>query len=191
MIKFYVNRELSDLLDIRLSKWKRWSREFLPPDPLGGMQSGYARQYTPDQAFTVYMGGHLVSALNFSIAEVKQILEDLTPWLRKQNILGQTNGSLHQGKRNRGGVDSRVYIFRRLSKDNTGVAFAYIERTRLYEEAYEQHGAHVRREVYRERSISAAVSGETVAAADNLEKIDSRIFYVTHLYDRFAKKLVG
>ncbi|MBW2491912.1 MAG: hypothetical protein JRE65_12275, partial [Deltaproteobacteria bacterium] len=54
MIKFFTNRELSDSLDIKLTKWKRWSREFLPPDPLGGMQSGYARQYHPDQAFTVF-----------------------------------------------------------------------------------------------------------------------------------------
>ena len=46
MIRFYLNRELSDRLGIRLSRWKRWSREFLPPDPLGGLQSGFARQYS-------------------------------------------------------------------------------------------------------------------------------------------------
>ena len=51
MIKFYTNRELSEKLSIGLSKWKRWSREFLPPDPLGGLQSGYARQYTQDPEF--------------------------------------------------------------------------------------------------------------------------------------------
>ena len=67
MIKFFTNRELSDKLGIKLAKWKRWSREFLPPDPLGGMQSGYARQYNPDQAFTVFLGGHLVADLKFSI----------------------------------------------------------------------------------------------------------------------------
>ena len=33
-MKYYTNRELSRLFDINLATWKRWSREFLPPDPL-------------------------------------------------------------------------------------------------------------------------------------------------------------
>ena len=81
MIKYFTNQVLSQKLSTNLAKWKRWSREFLPPDPLGGMQSGYARQYTPDEAFTVYLGGCLVSHLNFSIPDTRQILQDLNPWL--------------------------------------------------------------------------------------------------------------
>jgi hypothetical protein len=81
LIKFYTNRELSLNLQINLAKWKRWSREFLPPDPLGGMQSGYARQYSPAQAFKVYLGGYLVSQLRFTIPESKAILKDLKEWL--------------------------------------------------------------------------------------------------------------
>lgn len=81
MIKFYKNRALAQKLNINLAKWKRWSREFLPPDPLGGMQSGYARQYSIDDAFKVYLGGHLVSSVKFTIPETKKILEDLHEWL--------------------------------------------------------------------------------------------------------------
>ncbi len=81
MIKFYTNKELSQIFDINLAKWKRWSREFLPPDPLGGLQSGYARQYNLDEAFTVYLGGYLVSELKFTIPESRQILLDLHQWL--------------------------------------------------------------------------------------------------------------
>lgn len=81
MLKYYTNRTLSGSLGTNLAKWKRWSREFLPPDPLGGMQSGYARQYTPDEAFTVYLGGHLVAALHFTIPEARQVLNDLAEWL--------------------------------------------------------------------------------------------------------------
>ena len=83
MIRYYTNRDLSSLFRINLAKWKRWSREFLPPDPLGGRQSGYARQYTQDDAFTVYLAGHLVGDLRFTIPETKQILSDLSPWLQK------------------------------------------------------------------------------------------------------------
>ena len=86
MIKFYTNRELSEKLGINLAKWKRWSREFLPPDPLGGMQSGYARQFNPDQAFTVFLGGHLVADLKFSIPEANQIIQDLNKWLSEKGF---------------------------------------------------------------------------------------------------------
>lgn len=83
MLKFYLNRELSTRLGIPLSRWKRWSREFLPPDPLGGHQSGYARQYSMKDAFYVYLAGYLVSAMGFSIPEARQILNDLNGWLKK------------------------------------------------------------------------------------------------------------
>lgn len=88
MIRFYLNRELSQLLGINLAKWKRWSREFLPPDPLGGMQSGFARQYSVKDAFIVYLGGHLVSDLKISIPETKQILSDLDGWLNENGFYG-------------------------------------------------------------------------------------------------------
>jgi len=86
LIKYFTNRELSQKLEIKLAKWKRWSREFLPPDPLGGLQSGYARHYHPDEAFRVYLGGCLVAELNFSIPEAKRILSDLETWFEKQGF---------------------------------------------------------------------------------------------------------
>ena len=81
MIRYFTNRQLADGLEINLARWKRWSREFLPPDPLGGLQSGFARDYSIDDALTVYLGGCLVSGLNFTIPQARQILHDLEPWL--------------------------------------------------------------------------------------------------------------
>jgi hypothetical protein len=105
MIKFHNNRELSQLFGINLAKWKRWSREFLPPDPLGGLQSGYARQYNPDEAFTIYLGGHLVGKLKFSIPEARKILHDLQQWLLDHDFYFDFSGkanpldrSIHQVK---------------------------------------------------------------------------------------------
>jgi len=91
MLRFYTNRELAKRLDIPTAKWKRWSREFLPPDPLGGLQSGYARRYSVDDALTVFIGGVLVSDLRFGIPEARTILSDLEPWLREGGIF--TGGS--------------------------------------------------------------------------------------------------
>ena len=82
MIRFYTSRDLARRFKINLAKWKRWAREFLPPDPLGGMQSGYARQYHPDQAFSVLVGGHLVADHKFSIPQARRVLADLKPWMR-------------------------------------------------------------------------------------------------------------
>lgn len=84
MIRYFLGRDLAHRLQIPLARWKRWAREFLPPDPLGGLQSGYARHYSIDQAFTVYLSGHLVSRSRYSIPESRQILSDLEHWLDEQ-----------------------------------------------------------------------------------------------------------
>ena len=92
MIKFYTNKELSQAFQIKLAKWKRWSREFLPPDPLGGLQSGFARQYNLDEAFSVFLGGHLVGNLKYTIPESRQILKDLRQWLTDHDFYFDFSG---------------------------------------------------------------------------------------------------
>jgi hypothetical protein len=87
MIHYYTNREISEKLEINLARWKRWSRSFLPPDPLGGMQSGYARQYAFKDLFKVYLGGHLLSHLKLSVPESRQVLDDLSPWMKINGFL--------------------------------------------------------------------------------------------------------
>ena len=86
LVKYFSNRELAHLLAINLAKWKRWSREFLPPDPLGGYRSGYARQYSLNDAWEVFIGGHLVAGLKFTIPEARQITLDLYPWFKQAGL---------------------------------------------------------------------------------------------------------
>ena len=101
MIIFYTNQELSRRFNLKLSRWKRWSREFLLPDPLGGLQSGYARQYNIDQAFTVYLGGYLVAELKFTIPEARLILKDLHHWLVEKRFYLNYSGHAPAGMENR------------------------------------------------------------------------------------------
>ena len=120
MIKYFTNREISEKLDINLARWKRWSREFIPPDPLGGMQTGYARQYHPDEAFNVHLGGHLVSDLKFAIPEAKQILADLQGWLADKGFYFNVKG----GTASKNGVEVLikeyiVFISKERLPDNT------------------------------------------------------------------------
>ena len=81
MIQYFNSRDLSGKLDINLARWKRWTREFLPPDPLGGKQSGYARQFSLQEAFSVYLAGHLVAALGLSIPDTKKVLQRVAQWM--------------------------------------------------------------------------------------------------------------
>ena len=113
MIKFYNNRELAEKFQINPAKWKRWSREFLPPDPLGGIQSGYARQYHPDQVFTVYFGGYLVAYLKFTIPEARQILADLQKWLHSNGFCFNGNkADFKTGINEKAGRHYRLFIIR-------------------------------------------------------------------------------
>ena len=93
---YYHSKELSKQLGVGLSKWKRWAREFLAPDPLGGLQSGFARQFNLKDAFRVYLGGCLVAELKFTIPETRQVLADLNGWLKKQGFF-QLRTSLEPG----------------------------------------------------------------------------------------------
>jgi hypothetical protein len=155
MIKFFTNRELSKQLGINLAKWKRWSREFLPPDPLGGMQSGYARQYHPDQAFTVFLGGHLVGDLKFAIPEARQMMQDLKPWLSGKGFFFEPKGYLVSDN----GVDALVqryiiYIRREKRTDNR-FKFIYTTRGIISNEPVVHKGFEIMKKLYVETTVNS------------------------------------
>ncbi len=155
MIKFFTNRELSKQLGINLAKWKRWSREFLPPDPLGGMQSGYARQYHPDQAFTVFLGGHLVGDLKFAIPEARQMMQDLKPWMSDKGFFFEPKGYAVSDK----GVDALVqrYIISIQREEGTDNRFKFIYTARgiISDEPVLHNGFEIMKKLYVEASINS------------------------------------
>ena len=107
MIRYYLSRDLARRLRIPLNRWKRWAREFLPPDPLGGLQSGYARQFSTREAFIVYLGGFLVAGLGFSIPQARQIIRDLSGWMKKSGLDAALMGRGGDGDAN--GHEDRRY----------------------------------------------------------------------------------
>ena len=135
MIQFYSNRELSEKLDINLARWKRWSRDFLPPDPLGGMRSGYARQYAFKELFKVYLGGYLLHHLKLTVAEAQRIVADLSPWLNRNGFFALKGPSGSQTGAAMGTV--RVYAARRRPADASGkIAFGYLIRHTIETDAH-------------------------------------------------------
>ncbi|MEA3428647.1 MAG: hypothetical protein U9Q84_05440 [Thermodesulfobacteriota bacterium] len=182
MIKYYTNRELSRKLRINLARWKRWSREFLPPDPLGGMQSGYARQYTPDSAFTVFLGGYLVAYMKFTIPQAKQILKDLHGWL-------VDNGFYFLDKGNSKTSDSNViykyviYIYEN-SLSGEHIDFYYKIRGIISESPVDYKGRQVCEELYMETTIK-----QPDKKATELDTIKVKMLNITGVRNELSERL--
>ncbi len=185
MIKFYSNRELSRNLDINLAKWKRWSREFLPPDPLGGMQSGYARQYNLDEAFQVYIGGHLVADLKFTIPEARQIHKDLRGWLEDNGFYFDSKGV---AAINRGAEKlvkkCIIFILREQQLGSKNIYFYYTVRGIISNEKFHYKGFEVMKELYLETMIKSReekISDSDVDIVNMLNITDVLNNFVTSL----------
>ena len=125
MIIYYNNRQISLALQFNLSRWKRWSREFLPPDPLGGLQSGYARQYSMREAFQVALGGYLVGFMKFSVHQARTILMDLEPWMKRNGFYYWNPKQRHESEVEKIKENYGIYI--RKGEPNIGdqEAFGY------------------------------------------------------------------
>jgi hypothetical protein len=160
MLKFYSNRELSERLNIPLSRWKRWSREFLPPDPLGGLQSGYARQYNIRDAFRVYLAGYLVSGVGLSIPEARKVLEDMNGWLRQHVI---EPGSKATQEMQRQGEDSPwIELIILPIRTHRPPAFTYRIRSIVERKALEtEHHKQLWQETFAEQIIKPADPAST------------------------------
>jgi hypothetical protein len=156
MIKFFTNRELSDKLSINLAKWKRWAREFLPPDPLGGMQSGYARQFNPDQAFTVFLGGHLVADLKFSIPEANQIIQDLNKWMSEKGFFFDPRGHSAFDEGMDALIKKYIIFIRRKKRLDKRFDFIYTARGIISNEPVQHKGFEMMKKLYVETSINQA-----------------------------------
>jgi hypothetical protein len=155
MVKFYTNKELSGRLELNLARWKRWSREFLPPDPLGGLQSGYARQYNPDDAFTIYIGGHLVGELKFSIPEARQVLVDLYPWLVDHNFyFGFAEPARAKTPSTHPVKYYQILIIRHHDANGRHCGNVYLARGFISAELEDHHGVQLRKEYLIESVIN-------------------------------------
>jgi hypothetical protein len=86
-----TNAILSEKLDTPLTKFRRWTKEFLPPDPKATRRSGYTREISNNDAFFVCLGGYIVSTLGFSFYQAQAILEILKPWLFSMGLVPDAN----------------------------------------------------------------------------------------------------
>jgi hypothetical protein len=168
---YYDSRILSQRLKINPAKWKRWARAFLPPDPLGGLQSGFARQFSLKDAFKVYLGGYLVGELKFAIPDAQQILNDLSSWLRASGFFSIAHAHQEHHLENH-----YIYICPMLKH-----RFSYCVRTIL---SLSADDAHRHQEIYLLSLISTdhdlIASGEAQSAS---------LLAITTIYNHFLSHL--
>ena len=185
MIRFFKNRELSQKLGVNLARWKRWSREFLPPDPLGGLQSGVARHYSIDDAFTVYLGGHLVADLKFSIPEARCILEDLRSWFGATGVY--LNGQLPDEMDDEiplPVMDYILFISRKMEKPDIASGFRYSIRAIVSRRTVREKGVPIKEERFIERWLD---SGNEDRRQHDM--LSLKMLNITEILSRFAAKL--
>jgi hypothetical protein len=82
-----TNSELARITRHPISKVRRNTKEFLPPDPQASRRSGYSRKFNLDDAYKVYIGTYLVSTLAYSFPDARTIIVDLWPWAASVNLL--------------------------------------------------------------------------------------------------------
>ena len=170
---YFQSKYLSEKFNINLAKWKRWSREFLPPDPLSGLRSGYARQFSYKEVFCVYLAGYLVSALKFTVPETRQILADLDAWLKKQGYFSLPN------KKNRvpSSVFYHIYIFQ-LTDSTFGYAIQSLNHVAPF------HG-----DVTQIKQEDLTFIGSSECRFDPDTMFSARLLLINNLYHSFLDRL--
>jgi len=181
VVKFYNNRELSEKLGINLARWKRWSREFLPPDPLAGQQAGYARQYYVDHAFVVYLGGQLVADLGLSIPQARRILSESRDWMKTRGFHFDPRGNRQPRK----GIDAHVKSYALHILVSAEQHLTLFARGHIGRIDYEYEGYPVVKSVYVDQPISPRKQTNT----ESIETGSEKILRISDLLEQFRKTL--
>jgi len=182
MIKFLTNKELSKIFNINLAKWKRWSREFLPPDLLGGLQSGYARQYNLDEAFTVFIGGHLVGNLKFTIPEARQILHELRQWLVDHDFYFDFSGNANPKNKSAHPVQKyRIAIVSTKITEGNLPGLRYLVKATVASEPVDFNGVPMQQERYFESWVSTSDDAPAQLNAESYRVLNISILRRTFL----------
>ncbi len=173
---YFKSKDISIKLGINLAKWKRWSRDFLPPDPLGGLQSGVARQFNLRDVFKIYFGGYLVGNLCFTIPEAVRILSDLSPWLKKNGFYELQAKTI--SARNGNGHHSYIYIHW-----YSNLHFAYCIRT-------VSHCAQAGLDSICQETFTQALIGTDADPLTAGQSPSATVIAISTLYDDLLKRIV-
>ena len=85
------NRKFAEMTHHNYQKVRRWSREIFGIDPRAGQSQGFAREYTIEQAFLLYLAAHLISDRKVGIQDTKKIIQHVGYWLEEHKFFPLEN----------------------------------------------------------------------------------------------------
>ncbi|MBT3369026.1 MAG: hypothetical protein HN416_17925 [Nitrospina sp.] len=113
-----ANKQFGEIFLLKITKVRRWVREFLPPDEKAKKRSGYTREMSEAEAWEVFWGGHILVELDgYSIAEAKRIISDLRDWMKSVGLYPGFS------KSQRDSVSISIEISKQVGKE---LSFSYI-----------------------------------------------------------------
>jgi hypothetical protein len=87
-----TSKEYAEKTGVTLTTVKRWGREFLPPITEIDRAGKQVKVWTDDEAFKIYLGGHMVSELGFSVSETRIAINELWSWLKEHGLTPNLDG---------------------------------------------------------------------------------------------------
>jgi hypothetical protein len=141
------------------------------------LQSGYARQYNPDEAFTVDLGGHLLGDLKFSVPETKQILIDLHPWLLDHEFYFFVSNTPESDKNGTCEINHyQLIIANRAIRRDKECGLSYWARGIISVDSIDLNGNPVQREHFLETSIGPKESKSVRMNAESYRVLNISVF---------------
>jgi hypothetical protein len=104
-----TNSILSEKLKQPLFKFRRWTKELLPPDPVATQRGGVARELTLDEGFYVYLGGLMVNSPGFTFYIVRRLMTPIWAMLKLHNMVPEISEDAV-----RVGIDREIKIWNQL-----------------------------------------------------------------------------
>ena len=126
-----TNQALAVITGVPYPKIRRHVKETLPADMQATLQSGYAREYSLQDGYFIYLIVHLVSDLKVTAPEAKIILNSIRDWL--------TDKGLVPGEDAQAWLGSRVESYEiQIMREAAGTGFCCLAMKRLKKELIEE-----------------------------------------------------
>jgi hypothetical protein len=163
-----TNQTLADITGVPYGKIRRHVKETLPADMRATLQSGYAREYSLQDGYFIYLVVHLVADLKVTAPEAKFILNSIKDWL--------TDKRLFPGEDAQGWLNSQADCYEiQIMRETVGTGFCCVAIKRLKKEIIEEPST------YREEYILEKISGN----CDDVDALNLRLLKVSDLMENF------
>jgi hypothetical protein len=168
-----TSQTLAEITGFPYGKIRRHVKETFPRDVRATLQSGYAREYSLQDGYYIFLVVHLVASLKITAPEVKIILESVRDWL--------TEKGLFPGEDERRWLDPLEFDSRedgyeiQIMRETGGVGFCCLAIKRLKKEVIEEPGT------YREEYSLEKIAG----SCDDVDELNIRFLKVSDLKRKF------